>query len=61
MNDLDKKFALALYNSFLKIELNCDKDFQKKMLPNLTCVLITSLTKCVLEDGFNDSCVQKIL
>ena len=41
MNDLDKKFALALYNSFLKIELNCDKDFQKKMLPNLTCVLIT--------------------
>ena len=25
--------------------------FQKKMLPNLICVLIYSLTKCVLEDG----------
>ena len=24
--------------------------FQKKMLSNLTCVLIYSLTKCVLED-----------
>ena len=30
-------------------------DFQKKMLPNLTCVLIYALTKCVL-DGFKDSC-----
>ena len=61
MNDLDNKFGLAFYDSFLKIELNCDKDFEKEMLPNLTCVLITSLTKCVLEDGFNNSCVLKIL
>ena len=27
---------------------------QKKMLSNLTCVLIYSLTKCVFEDGFKD-------
>ena len=25
--------------------------FQKKMLSNLTCVLIYSWTKCVIEDG----------
>ena len=25
MNGFDKTFALAFYNSFLKIELNCDK------------------------------------
>ena len=35
--------------------------FQKKMLPNLTCVLIDSLTKCVYEDSFKDSCVLGIL
>ena len=33
--------------------------FQNNMLSNLTCVLIYSLTKCVLEDGFKDSCVLK--
>ena len=27
----------------------------------LTCVLIYSLRKCVLEDGFKDSCVLKVL
>ena len=47
MNGFDKTFPLAFYNSFVKIELNCDKKnmrkrisntqgFQKKMLPNLT-------------------------
>ena len=45
INDFDKTFVLAFYNSFLKIKLNCDKknmsilntcSFQKKMLPNLT-------------------------
>ena len=35
--------------------------FQKKMLSNLPCVLIYSLTKCVLEDGFKDSCALKSL
>ena len=25
VNDFDKTFVIALYNSFLKIELNCDK------------------------------------
>ena len=44
---------------FLKIKSNCDKEnililntysFQKKMLSNITCVLIYSLAKCVLED-----------
>ena len=67
MNNFDKTFVLAFYNSFLKIELNCDKEnmfnlntcsFQKKMLSNLTCVLIYSLTKRVVED---DSCVLGIL
>ena len=60
MNDFDKTFVLAFYNSFMRIRLNCDKEnmlilntnsFQKKMLSNLTCILIYSLTKCVLEDG----------
>ena len=64
MNDFDKTSVLAFYNSFLKIKLNCDKkenmlilntcSFQKKMLFNLTCVLIYSLTKCVLEDIFEN-------
>ena len=67
-HDFDKKFVLAFYNSFLKIILNCDNEdmlildtcsFQQKMLSNLPCVLIFSLTKFVLEDGFKDSCVLK--
>ena len=69
MNDFDKTFVLAFYNSFLKVELNCNKEnililnkcsFQK-MLSNITCVLIYSLTNCVLEDGFKDCCLLKIL
>ena len=53
MNDFDKTFVLAFYNSFLKIKLNCDKNsillsntysFQKNMLSNLTYVLIYSLS-----------------
>ena len=47
MNDFDATFVLAFYNSFMKIELNCDKEnmiilntkedenFQKKILSNL--------------------------
>ena len=31
------------------------------MLPNLTCVLICSLKKCVLEDGFKDSCSKNFV
>ena len=64
-----KKTVFAFYNSFLKIELNCDKEnlitfnkcsFQKKMLSNLTWVLmIYSLTKCVLKDSFKDSSLLK--
>ena len=34
---------------------------QKRMLSNLTCVLIYSLTNCVDEGGFKDSCVMNIL
>ena len=58
MNDFGKTFVLAFYSSFMKIKLNCDKEntlilntcnLQKKMMSNLTCVLIYSLTKCVLE------------
>ena len=26
MNDFDKKLVLAFYNSFLKIELNCEQE-----------------------------------
>ena len=33
--------------------------FQKKLQSNLTCVLIYSLTKCVLKYGFKESCVLK--
>ena len=50
----------AFCNSFLEIVLNdlenyvnfkytCN--FQRKMLPNLTCPIIYSMTKCVLEGG----------
>ena len=55
----DKKLVLALYNSLLKIY--CDKvnhvdyiciySFQKKMLSNLTFVLIYSSAKCALQAG----------
>ena len=49
MNDFNKTFVFALYNFFLKIKLNCDKEnmlisntciFQKRMLSNLAGVLI---------------------
>ena len=49
MNDFNKTFVFALCNFFLKIKLNCDKEnmlishtciFQKRMLSNLTGVLI---------------------
>ena len=56
MNDFDKTFVLAIYNSFLKIKFSCDKEkiipcsFQK-MLSKLTCVLIYSFIKCALEHG----------
>ena len=66
----DKKFVLA-FNSFLKIQLNYDKEnndifksmpFSEGDVVYLTFVLlIYSLTKCVLEDGFKDSCVLKNL
>ena len=26
MNDFDKTFVLAFYNSFLKLKVNCDKE-----------------------------------
>ena len=44
MNNLDKTFTLPFYNSFVKIELNSDRDiililntrnFRKNILPNL--------------------------
>ena len=58
MNDFDKTFVLAFYNCCLKINLNCDKEnmfilntcsFQKRILSNLTYILIYSFTKCCLE------------
>ena len=60
------KYGFAFSNLFLKIELNCDEEkyvnfkyicsFLSKMLSNLTCVLIYSLTKCALEYRFKDLC-----
>ena len=64
MNNFDKKFLFAFDSYFLKITVNCGKEdmlilnrcsFQKKILSNLTCVLIYSLTTCVLEDGSEKS------
>ena len=70
MNGSDKKFVLASYNTFLKIELKLivikkimlmlnASSYQKKILSNLTCILIYSLTKCALEDGLKDSAVTE--
>ena len=70
MNGSDKKFVLASYNTFLKIELKLivikkimlmlnASSFQKKILSNLTCILIYSLTKCALEDSLKDSAVTE--
>ena len=55
MKKISKK-KLCLY-----IKKACICSFQKKMLSNLTRVLIYLLTKCVLVDGFKDSCVLQIL
>ena len=66
MGNFDERFVLAFYNSFLRIELKCDKEnmfflntysFQKRMLFNLTCVLI--YLRCAFEYGFKDSCAGK--
>ena len=68
MNDSYETFVIAFYSS-LKKKSNCVKEnmlilntcsFQK-MLSNLTCVLIYSLTKCVIEYDFRESCVLNIL
>ena len=68
--DFNKTFVPAFYNYFLKIKLNCDKEnmlnlntcsFQKKILPNVTSVVIYLLTIYVIEDGFKDNCVLKTL
>ena len=32
----------------------------QKMLPNLSCVLVNSLTKCVLKEAFKDNCYKNI-
>ena len=62
MNDFDKTFGLAFYNSFLKIELHCDKE---NMLISNICSFqkfwFTHLKKRVIGDGFNGACVLKIL
>ena len=61
VNDKMKtKYVFSFCNSFLKIE-KCDLEnyvnfkytcsFQRKVLPNLTCPVIYSLAKCVLEGG----------
>ena len=52
----DFLFVVCLFISFKYTCL-----FQKKMLFNLTFVLIYSLTKCVLEDGFKDNCSENFV
>ena len=62
---MNANYVFAFYNWFLKIKLNCDKkkhvnfkcrySFQKKIMFNLTCVPIYSLTKSICESGFKDS------
>ena len=63
MSEFDKTLVIAFYNSFMEIKLNCDKEnmlilntssFQN-VLSDLTCILIYTLTKCVLEDGSENS------
>ena len=70
MNNFNKRFGIAFYNSFRKVKSNCDQEnmsilhthsFQKEMLFTLARVLIYSLTKLVLKDGFKDNCVLRIL
>ena len=68
---METKFVLAFLNSINKIIIgvNAIKKFvpkhtcslQKKMLPNLTCVLIYSLIDWVLEDGLKDNCSENFL
>ena len=69
MNNFNKTFGIAFYN-FRKVKSNCDQEnmsilhtrnFQKEMLFTLSRVLIYSLTKLVLKDGFKDNCVLRIL
>ena len=67
MNAFHKKIVLVLlplYNSFLKIELNCVKKImlilnicscQKKMLSNLL------IDKMCSKDGLKDSCSEKFI
>ena len=62
-NDFDKKFYFLCIIIFWKNKRNLvilnTCSFHKKMLSNfLPCVLIYSLKKCVLEDGFKDSCSE---
>ena len=42
----DKKFVLALYNSFLKIEVNCYKENHVNLLINLLCYNINIIIYC---------------
>ena len=56
---LIKKFALAFYNSFLKIELNCDKinhvnfkymQFSEEDVVRRRCCLTSDLTRSDLQN-----------
>ena len=54
--------ARRKYLSFVRNVLILNAcNFQNKILSSLTCVLINLFIKCILEDGFKDSCVMKIL
>ena len=51
---------LGYFQICISVPLN-KWNFQKKTLSSVTCVLNYSLTQCVLEDGFKDSCILKML
>ena len=62
------KYVLAFYNSLLKIELKTlikkhhfNFKYTYSLQKNLTCVLIYSLTKCVLQEGFKDNCSENFV
>ena len=54
--DLFYKELKCYQENYVKFKYTCS--FQRKMLPNLKCVLICSSTKFAHEDGFKDNCSE---
>ena len=58
--DTFRKHWSFIFECFFPVSI-LKSSFGKRILPNLTCVLIYSLAKFVLEDGFKYRCFLKIL